>query len=190
MNFADSDATARLVSGGCERRATAISRTRMPVAAIPERAPSTTAWIEVAQVQFAEQVESGSPADLRVPGAIRGDILDQLVRDTRDRRRVLHDRDWEIERLEELGLVCGLRRTPSRAVIASRSMPSSRPRSRASSSAVVGRSEPSRWRCSSALGMRRKRSRTPRSRTLRSSPTVTRSYGSGPHNCEPRLGPK
>ena len=79
-----------------------------------------------------------------------------------ERLGVLQQGDRQIERSQQLGLVAAALGGPRGA----RAWPPHPPgRSshvvarRASSSAVAGRSEPSRWRCSSALGMARSQAR-------------------------------
>ena len=111
----------------------------------------------VPQVETPRQVQRGGPADLGIAGALGGDVLDELARAALQRRGVLEQRDGQVEGPQEVGLVEAARRRhePGAHGLRGRwARPGRQPaRRRASSSAVSGRSEPSRWRCSSALGM-------------------------------------
>ena len=115
----------------------------------------------VAQRQAALQVEPRAPADLDVARPVGGHVLDQLVGDALERLGVLHDARWagrtHAAGRPGRGSAPGRRAAPPTSAT---SAPASTPRDAASSSAVAGRREPSRWRWSSAFGMRRIRARS------------------------------
>ncbi len=149
-----SSAISRFRSGGCERSATAMSRISTPVAAAPRPRARDHRRDPVPQREPALRVQRRRPADLGVARPVRRHVLDQLVRDALQRLGVLHQRDRQVEGAQQLELALAADRSDQAVAHRSRFMPSSRPRWRASSSAVSGRSDPSRWRCSSALGIR------------------------------------
>ena len=108
----------------------------------------------VGEGEAARDVEQRPPADLDVADVVGRLRLDQLVGDPLERLGVLHERDRQVEPL-------GAARPGRGSAPARRARRTSRPTSRgastprdaASSSAVATRSEPSRWRWSSALGI-------------------------------------
>ena len=103
----------------------------------------------------ARDVEQRTPADLDVADVVGGLGLDEVHRDPLERLGVLQERDRQVEGAQELGLVGQLCGAPTSAAdIPSRSVGASTPRVRARSRAVSTRSEPSRWRWSSAFGIR------------------------------------
>ena len=82
-----------------------MSRTTVPVRAAASRAPAHTAAIPSAERQPAGDVEQRAPADLDVADAVGGLGLDELGGDPLERLGVLHERDRQVERAEQLGLV-------------------------------------------------------------------------------------
>ena len=150
-------ASATLASGSCERSAVAMRRTSIPSRAVRRiRAPRHDRRDPVRAASSPPATWSSGPQRISdvadVVGApssstsSRGDPLERLG--------VLHQRDRQVEGAQQLGLVGDWHRAPTSAArIPAKSRGASMPRVRARSSAVSIRSEPSRWRWSSALGI-------------------------------------
>ena len=99
----------RFASGGCERMRVAMSRTSTPVRLAAARAPRQVASTTCRPVRPFCDVEQRRPADLHV-----ADVARRALSSTRSpairsmRLRVLHQRDREVERAQQLGLVVAL----------------------------------------------------------------------------------
>ena len=147
----------------------------------PRPRPVNDSGYRRVQVQLFQEVERRCPADLGVPRPVGGNVLDQLVGDARDRRRVLHQRDRQLEGLQELRLVChlgrGLQSRGDRREV--------HPLVEAALACQLERRRRPQRPVEVEMQLRFWH---PREETLESSPTVTRSYRSGPHRSEPRLG--
>ena len=88
---------------------------RSPVRAAAARAPRHDRRDPVGERQPARDVEQRPPADLDVADAVGGLRLDQLGGDPLERLGVLHQRDRQVERAEQLGLVAAALRRDERA---------------------------------------------------------------------------
>ena len=93
-----------------------MSRTSTPKRAAASRAPATTAAIPSASGSPRRHVEQRPPADLDVADPVGGLRLDQLERDPLERLGVLHQRDRQVERAQQLGLRGAERRRSERVV--------------------------------------------------------------------------
>ena len=124
--------------------------------AIPSSKPRWTAATTSSSVQPSGDVLLGGVAHLGVHDAVVGQVLDALAGDPGQRVGLLHHRDGVVERLEVALQRPGVRRLgePAAQRVGVRRPGSSWPISAASSTIVCGRSPPSRWSCSSALGAR------------------------------------
>ena len=87
-------------SGGCERSATAISRTTTPVAVDCITRAGDDGGDARPQIQPVRDMEQRAPADLGVARSVGGNVENELVGDPIQRFLVLHDRDREVERPE------------------------------------------------------------------------------------------
>ena len=92
-------------AGSCERSAVQISRTTVPVRAAAAAGAGADRGDPVGQRQPAGDVEQRAPADLDVADAVGRLGLDQLGGDPLERLGVLHQRDRQVERAQQLGLV-------------------------------------------------------------------------------------
>ena len=169
------------VAGGSGARPRSVGR-GCPWPPSPTRAPATTAWIDACRSSPLSKMQRRAPADLGVARAVGRDVLDQLVGDARDRRPRPASARW------------AGRRPPGAAP---GRLPGEGPKTRGHRGQVHAFVEAA---FAGQLERRRRPQRPievemqlrlghPREESgRRSSPTVTRSYGSGPHRSEPRLG--
>ena len=158
-------ASATLSSGSCERIAVQVRRTSTSCSRAASFAPRATASITVRRGRGRARYGAPGPSGSRGSGRPRPAFVSTSSRgDPLERLRVLHQRDRQVEGAEQLGLVAAGHRARS----SSRRIPRDVARRvdargvRASSSAVSIRSEPSRWRWSSALGIAVSQARRPR----------------------------
>ena len=98
-------ASVTLASGSCERSAVAIEPDDRPVPMRRVLGAAADRCDPVGQGEPAGDVEQRSPADLEVADAVGRLRLDQLGRDPLERLGVLHQRDRQVERAQQLGLV-------------------------------------------------------------------------------------
>ena len=154
-NRAATSASSRFAEGSCDRSAVQMSRTVVPVPRSPAAAPEQTAAIPSSSAEPAPHVEQRPPADLDIPDTIPSLGLDELPVTCSRASASCSSAIGRSNARSSSACDAPLAGAMSAARIAGSESGAAMPRDLARWSAVSGRTDPSRWRCSSAFGIAR-----------------------------------